>query len=403
MVYRQSVPFNQNVGPQVPGSEKYWCETCDKGFMTRNHLNYHKQRHQKCNINGCQFVAHPQVITKHIQMQHASGLYKRIGKLNNPEEIKKWREERKRKYPTKENIEKRQAEIKEKIRRGEKMGLKRSNHGVNNIKCGFNNKKQQYMTREKYMKTLNDRKITPQLPNKKRTVKKIVHKVIPPKEETRKIQPFRGIQDIVADDVVEEEMPEVSNNIIEDEDVTDAELVDKTITKPTLCGALTSLISNYESSDEDTEIDTITKPTTNINNLNTAPHSNMKYNDNKDFNVNKEPIPLINENRSALKPDNNLINNPNESENESGPEETTVVKVTKNDETKPVKHIPTKKERLQMCAKARSKIRPANLRRKLPSTLLEKLLHREIQHERNVILQCVRFVVENKYFDKVTV
>lgn len=39
-------------------------------------------------------------------MQHATGLYKRIGKLDNPEEIKKWRDERKKKYPTKENIEK---------------------------------------------------------------------------------------------------------------------------------------------------------------------------------------------------------------------------------------------------------------------------------------------------------
>lgn len=70
-------------------------------------------------------------------MQHATGLYKRIGKLDNPEEIKKWRDERKKKYPTKENIEKKQAEIKEKIKRGEKMGLKRDRRGSNNDKLGM--------------------------------------------------------------------------------------------------------------------------------------------------------------------------------------------------------------------------------------------------------------------------
>lgn len=70
-------------------------------------------------------------------MQHATGLYKRIGKLDNPEEIKKWRDERKKRYPTKENIEKKQAEIKEKIKRGEKMGLKRDRRGLNNDKLGM--------------------------------------------------------------------------------------------------------------------------------------------------------------------------------------------------------------------------------------------------------------------------
>lgn len=57
-------------------------------------------------------------------MQHSSGLYKKIAKLDNPDEIKKWREERKKKYPTKSTIEKKAAAIKEKIDRGEKIGLK---------------------------------------------------------------------------------------------------------------------------------------------------------------------------------------------------------------------------------------------------------------------------------------
>lgn len=63
-------------------------------------------------------------------MQHASGLYKKIAKLNDPEEIRKWREERKKKYPTRTNLEKKEAEYKEKVERGEKMGLKPSRNRV---------------------------------------------------------------------------------------------------------------------------------------------------------------------------------------------------------------------------------------------------------------------------------
>lgn len=67
-------------------------------------------------------MAHPKVITKHIQMQHSSGLFNKISKLNNPEEINKWREERKKRYPTKQNIELKIAQAKEKFNRGEKLG-----------------------------------------------------------------------------------------------------------------------------------------------------------------------------------------------------------------------------------------------------------------------------------------
>lgn len=40
----------------------------------------------------------------------------------------------------------------------------------------------------------------------------------------------------------------------------------------------------------------------------------------------------------------------------------------------------------------------ANRFKKRNVTLLEKLLNSEIQHERNVLLQCVKYVVQNNYF-----
>lgn len=34
------------------------------------------------------------------------------------------------------------------------------------------------------------------------------------------------------------------------------------------------------------------------------------------------------------------------------------------------------------------------------SQLLEKLLSREIQHERNTIVQCIKYIADNNYFDQ---
>jgi len=50
----------------------------------------------RCGINGCKFVAHPKIVEKHIQMQHDTGLAEKIMRLTTPEEIEKWKEERKR-------------------------------------------------------------------------------------------------------------------------------------------------------------------------------------------------------------------------------------------------------------------------------------------------------------------
>jgi len=41
-------------------------------------------------------------------------------------------------------------------------------------------------------------------------------------------------------------------------------------------------------------------------------------------------------------------------------------------------------------------------RRRVPKTLLEKLLEKDIRHERNLVLQCTHFIVQNNFFDKPT-
>ena len=52
-------------------------------------------------------------------MQHSTGLYHKIKNISTPEDIEKWIMERKKRYPTKVNIELRNAEKLEKTQRGE--------------------------------------------------------------------------------------------------------------------------------------------------------------------------------------------------------------------------------------------------------------------------------------------
>nr|KAF7389642.1 hypothetical protein H0235_018126 [Vespula pensylvanica] len=99
--------------------QQYYCEVCDREFPSKVMLSEHVNTHKLCGIDGCTFTAHPLLVEKHISMQHSTGLYQRMKNLSTPEDIQKWIAERKRKYPTKANIEEQKnAELK-KIQRGE--------------------------------------------------------------------------------------------------------------------------------------------------------------------------------------------------------------------------------------------------------------------------------------------
>ncbi|KAK2580181.1 hypothetical protein KPH14_012447 [Odynerus spinipes] len=99
--------------------KQYYCEVCDKEFPSDDILSQHISTHKLCGIDGCTFSAHPLLVEKHISMQHSTGLYQRMKNLSTPEDIQKWIEERKRRYPTKANIEAKKAAELEKIQRGE--------------------------------------------------------------------------------------------------------------------------------------------------------------------------------------------------------------------------------------------------------------------------------------------
>lgn len=102
----------------------FFCDTCDRGFKTEEKYQEHVDGHMKCSYKDCPFIAAPKLVHLHIALQHRSGLAKKVWSIESEEDVKKWREERKRKFPTAANIAKKKEEATQKIARGEVLQTK---------------------------------------------------------------------------------------------------------------------------------------------------------------------------------------------------------------------------------------------------------------------------------------
>ena len=98
--------------PSAAPSESLYCEPCDKDFTTASSFEAHCKTHEPCRHPGCNFSASKKVVIAHFHGSH--GLYSGSGfKIidvegqkfrvllgTSPEEVAQWRAERKKKFPT---------------------------------------------------------------------------------------------------------------------------------------------------------------------------------------------------------------------------------------------------------------------------------------------------------------
>jgi len=112
-----SRPFSKNnrTEPKSP----WHCRNCDRGFQNQYYFDIHIEEHEKCGVEGCPYEAHPKLVFNHYKTQHLTGLADKVWTVKTPEDIAKWREERRRKFPTRARIAQKKAEMRAKRKRGD--------------------------------------------------------------------------------------------------------------------------------------------------------------------------------------------------------------------------------------------------------------------------------------------
>lgn len=308
-----------------PRNWDLWCETCDRDFPCKAQMESHQGEHKTCGIAGCKFTGHPSIMERHVKQQHESGLFEKLKNVDSPEDIAKWRADRRKNYPTRENIDLKQMAREARKERGEKLD-------DTNKKFDRNQKQNpsKKNRRNKQKKPRGDKNKT-----KTSTEELQTH----PEDTTttnQGVPMFRGTAGMWDDEG--EEKVEMNSN------------------------PLLKLIGMYGDSDESEAEEEIASPS-----------NDQTTTLNGDYLKNQPVAKNVTEEGSRV--------------------ETSRKRKLVHQEKEHVPQLAPKKV-------AKSGLNYGSLRKAKPNTLLFKLLQGEIRHERNVLLQAVRFVVENNFLEE---
>ena len=102
-----------------PEPEVFYCDPCEKEFKVESQYKSHLATHVQCQSPGCTFSASLRVVKDHIAAAHGDGGEKKTFVLETPEEIEKWRAERRKNWPSSNNLKRRQEEAAGQAQRGD--------------------------------------------------------------------------------------------------------------------------------------------------------------------------------------------------------------------------------------------------------------------------------------------
>jgi hypothetical protein len=327
--------------------------------------------HENCPFDGCKFNANSEAIATHIQKNHVKKeFFAKIQKLTTPEEIEKWRNERRKRYPTTENVILRQKAQEIRKERGEKLVNNKGRFG-DKKNLPSHNKPQK--NRKNFQKRQPDKRV--QEPIKPLEPESSDSETEPPK----KIPRFQGTQKLKDYHTFEETVKNKNalsllgfygseSEAEEQEDQPKEESIEEDVLETA---------GQLEVGEKPDEVP-IQRETENFEVLEQN-EKNLGNSGNPEENLEVSS-------KAEENPDN-PIKEP--AENSGNPRNKRNRRRGKQNETEIRPELPKTRKSL---------VKYSNLR-KARNEFLEKLLQDDIRHERNVLLQCVRFVVRNGFFD----
>lgn len=364
-----------------------WCKYCRQGFANDTELYKHRGGHIKCTFEGCKFNASAQVVDEHFQKVHnKTNPIVKIKDFSTPEDIEKWRQERRKRYPTVANMQLRQQSQEERFSRGEKLEDKKSRFGDKKDRNQNRNKAPKDQNRNNPPKDQNRNKKQkpkkPQHPVKTNEqapeVKKVIVTVVTKKEEEVELS---------SDDEGYIKMPRFGGTSMM-KNYHSVEEVIKEKSALTVLGMYGSdSDSNCESENEEVvvPVEMLVEPVVEIPEIKE--------------NVIEEETAMETEEQVEEVEENNAI-----SDNEA-PEEAPIVHQQDQEsivqKPKDNKDLKRKREPFNKSNKPKpssSVLNYSKLRKTCGNPFLEKLLQEDMRHERNVLLQCVSYVVKHNFF-----
>lgn len=369
-----------------------YCKFCQEGFASENELFQHRKSHEKCPYESCKFNANGKAIAEHVQRVHLkSSTLVKIQDLTTPEQIEKWKEERRKRYPTTANILLRQQVQEERFERGEKLLVRQQRFGDSKQRNYIGDKRpdQKIEKGNKFKRTRgNDatRKTWAQRNSKK------------PRIENSKDFETTNLQADVGQKS-KNQCKKVDNDLSEDE----------VRTTPSFKG--TSQMKKYH------EVQNLVKERAALSIIgmygsdSTSDDEVYKVSHSKPISENTPETLVVKQDESGENEFKVIINDPavfsdNEDPPEQAPIEHSQTEVELSQSLlKESDHPQTRrfdpKERKVHTKPTRSILDYSKLANSRPTNpFLEKLLLEDIRHERSVLLQCVNFVVRNNFFDK---